>query len=308
MAEELALFSLGSIDAPGSENNVADLQTAEGLLALMALPSVGNARAIKFAQKFRSADAFNDASPETRRHVGGVAIEDHVHLTHLGVPGGAIAVGFFDDAYPSAVREIPNPPAVIWVRGSLPDPARRIAVVGTRSATPWGAQLARSIGEDAAEAGVSVVSGLAFGVDIAAHRGALAAGGHTVAVLGSGIDVPSPREHANEVEEILESGGCLIAEVPPGTPPNPRTLVSRNRIQSGLSYATIVVQCGLKSGTLSTAKFALDQKRVLALPVPPEAERVHPENAGSESMLSASPAPVVLATRDDLASLLALIS
>jgi len=305
MAEELALFSLGSVDASRAEADVADLQTAGGLLALMELPRVGSGRAIKFAQQFRSADAFNDASPETRRHVGGVGVADRVHLMQPTVPDGARLVGYFDDDYPSSLRDIPNPPAVLWVRGSLPDPARRIAVVGTRSATPWGAKLAASMGEDAAEAGVSVVSGLALGIDIAAHRGALAVGGHTVAVLGSGIDAPSPREHRTDADAILGAGGCLIAEVPPGTPPNARTLVARNRIQSGISYATIVVQCGLKSGTMTTAKFTREQGRVLALPVPPEAERGHPENAGSGSLLSASPAPRPLASRDDLSSLLA---
>lgn len=296
---------LVSIDVSQGEADIADLQTAGGLLALMELPRVGSGRAITFAQQFRSARAFNDASPEKRHHVGGVAVEDRVHPLKPVVPDGARLVGYFDGDYPSSLRGIPNPPAVLWVRGSLPDPARRIAVVGTRSATPWGARLAASIGAAAAEAGVSVVSGLALGIDIAAHRGALAVGGHTVAVLGSGINTPSPRAHRTDADAILEARGALIAEVPPGTPPSVRTLVARNRIQSGLSYATIVVQCGLRSRTLTTAMFTREQGRVLALPVPPEAERAHPENAGSGSLLSASPAPRLLASREDLSSLLA---
>ncbi|SDC57121.1 DNA-processing protein DprA [Rhodococcus tukisamuensis] len=304
MDEQPTLFPLEDVDVSADAGDAADLQTALGLLALMDLPRVGSGRAIRFAQQFGSAEAFNTAAPEQRQRAGGVAVEDPVQVLDRDVPDGARLVGYFDDDYPTSLRGIANPPAVLWIQGALPDPARRIAIVGTRSATRWGASMAASIAEAAAAAGVSVVSGLALGIDIAAHRAALAAGGHTVAVLGSGIDTPTPREHQADAHAIVEAGSCLISEVGPGTRPSARTLVARNRIQSGLSYATVVVQCGLKSGTMTTAKFTREQERELVLPVPPEEEQRHPENAGSAALARLSPPPRLLQVRGDLADLL----
>ncbi len=290
-----------------AEASVAgDLQTAAGLLALTSLAGIGSGRAIKLARAFRSADEFNRAGPEARRRVAGVAVEGSVSAVEVAVPDDSVRViGYFDGEYPQALREIKDAPAVLWALGRLPDPARRVAVVGTRSATAWGISMAEATAADAAAAGVSVVSGLALGIDIAAHRAALLAGGHTTAILGSGIDRVTPREHRADATQIVESGGCILTEQKPGTAPSARTLVARNRLQSGLSAATIVVQCGAKSGTMSTARFAVEQGKILGLPAPPETERQHPENAGSLSLLRGIPSARFLRSREDLAGLLA---
>lgn len=304
MTEDVALFSLDG-DIEGDEGDeTRDLQTAEGLLALKRLPKVGDTRAIKLAREFRSSAALNRSDPARRKAVAGVSVDHCFPSFTTTVPHGARMVGYFDVEYPEALRTISNPPAVLWIAGELPDPARRVAIVGTRSATPWGLQMAESIAGAACARGVTVVSGLALGIDIAAHRGAILSGGPTIAVLGSGVDNISPREHQRDAEEILSTGGAIISEVPPWTAASPRTLVARNRLQSALSFATIVVQCGVKSGTMSTAKFAIDQQRVLAIPAPPENELTHPEHAGSVSLTQASPAPRILRSRDDLDTLL----
>jgi DNA processing protein len=285
-----------------------DLQTPAGLLALMSFKGVGSGRAIKLARAFGGSEAFNDASPEARKLAAGVTVEGFVSVRDVEPPHESVRiVGYFNDDYPQALSEIKDAPAVLWIRGKLPDPAPRVAIVGTRAPTEWGTVMARAAAADAAASGVSVVSGLALGIDIAAHRAVLEAGGDTIAVLGSGIDKPTPQEHAADAEEIVESGGCLLTEQAPGTPASSRTLVARNRLQSGLSAATIVVQCGIKSGTMSTARFALDQSRILALPQPPEGEQGEPENAGSLSLIGATPPPQVLRSRDDLAALLSMI-
>src|SRR5262249_12251820 len=154
-----------------------------------------------------------------------------------------------------------------WTRGCLPAlNAVATAIVGSRAASPYALSVATQLAGDLAARGVVVVSGLARGVDSAAHRGALGAGGVTVAVLGSGVDVVYPREHASLAAQIDERG-AVISELVPGTPPNPLFFPLRNRIISGLSRAIVVVEANEKSGSLIPARCALDQGRdVLAVP------------------------------------------
>jgi DNA processing protein len=141
-----------------------------------------------------------------------------------------------------------------------------VAVVGARAATPTGLRLGYELGRDVAAAGLTVISGLARGVDGAAHQGALDAGGSTVAVLGSGVDVVYPRQHAALAGGILTSG-AIVSEFPPGTPPRAEHFPQRNRIISGLSLAVVVVEASERSGSLITARMALEQGRdVLAVP------------------------------------------
>ena len=273
-----ALFEL---DGPAPADG--DLRTVAGLSALLSLRGVGSGRAIRLATAFGNSEAFNAASPEARRRVVGTAVDGRISVLDVVWPESGIALGYFDDAFPEALRSISDPPAVLAVRGVLPSqPA--VAVVGTRTPTQWGTDMAAEIARAAVEAGLAVVSGLALGVDIAAHRAAVAAGGSTLAVLGNGLDVISPRQHIHDAEEIVASGGCLITEQPAGTPASARTLVARNRLQTALSRATIVVQCGSDSGTMKTAEYALKQGRQLAVPLPPENERLGPQCTGSESL------------------------
>jgi DNA processing protein len=176
-------------------------------------------------------------------------------------------VAWTDPVYPPALAAIVDPPPVFWIRGAiaaLDMPA--VAIVGSRAGSPYALAAAERLSADLAASGVAVVSGLARGVDSAAHRAALSGGGTTVAVLGSGADVVYPREHAALAAEIARSG-AILSELVPGTPPHAAFFPQRNRIISGLSRAVVVVEAGEKSGSLITARCALEQGRdVLAVP------------------------------------------
>jgi DNA processing protein len=175
-------------------------------------------------------------------------------------------IGWNDPAYPAALTAIADPPPVLWIRGqagALSVPS--VALVGSRAASPYGLSVAERLAADLAACGLVVVSGLARGVDSAAHRGALSAG-VTVAVLGSGVDVTYPPEHAPLARDI-ERKGAVVSELVPGTPPLPMFFPRRNRIISGLSRAVVVIEASEKSGSLITARCALEQGRdVLAVP------------------------------------------
>jgi DNA processing protein len=171
-----------------------------------------------------------------------------------------------DEKYPELLRNIPDPPAVLYVRGELLENEVPVALVGSRKATPYGLNVTQTLARDLAKIGVTIVSGLARGVDARAHHAALEAGGRTIAVLGSGIDVIYPSEHKMLVEKIIRSG-AVISEFPMETPPNRDNFPVRNRIISGLSHLVVVVEASDKSGSLITARMAAEQGReVLAVP------------------------------------------
>jgi DNA processing protein len=182
---------------------------------------------------------------------------------HAGIAGIAIT----SMSYPPLLQKIVDPPPFLWLKGDpagLSRPA--VAVVGARAATPTGVRMGYQLGRDLAAAGLVVVSGLARGIDASAHLGALDAGGVTVAVLGSGIDRIYPPEHLGLADRIVDQG-ALVSELVPGAPPRAPHFPLRNRIISGLSRAVVVVEASEKSGTLITARAALDQGRdVLAVP------------------------------------------
>src|SRR5687768_10361520 len=172
-----------------------------------------------------------------------------------------------DVRFPTALAAIHDPPQLLWIRGDvgvLRAPA--VAVVGSRAASPYALEVARRLGADLARRNVTVVSGMARGVDSAAHRGALEGGGVTVAVFGCGADIIYPREHAALANSICERG-ALVSEFPPGTRPLKGHFPQRNRIISGMSLAVVVCEAAEGSGSLITAEFALEQGRaVLAVP------------------------------------------
>lgn len=172
---------------------------------------------------------------------------------------------FWDPGYPQILRQIPDPPVLLYGCGSLPEgPA--LAIVGTRHPTDFGKVFTEQLAEEMAVAGVVVVSGLARGIDAAAHRGTLNGGGRTLAVLGCGIDRIYPTENRRLYHQIIEQG-ALLSEYPPGTEPLPGHFPGRNRIISGLSKATLVIEASRDSGSLITAEFALEQGReVIAVP------------------------------------------
>lgn len=188
-----------------------------------------------------------------------------------------------DPDYPPLLREIASPPPVLYVRGHL-DCLHRpaLAVVGTRQATSYGFRMAKTMTQAAASTGIVIVSGLARGIDTAAHATAVEAKGVTIAVFGSGIDVIYPWENDQLARRIIDTGGALVSEFPLGAAPLRHHFPQRNRIISGLAKATLLVEAGEKSGALVTAKFALDQNReVLAIPGPVTS----PQSVGTNSWL-----------------------
>lgn len=181
---------------------------------------------------------------------------------------GAVAVTREDSEYPPLLRAIQDAPPVLFVRGrvALAD-ARTLGVVGARNGTAYGTRMARRLARDLSLMGVTIVSGLARGIDSAAHRGTVDAKARTVAVLGSGVDVIYPPEHRVLADEILANGGSIVSEQVPGTPPKGYHFPARNRIISGLSEGLLLVEAAKQSGAMSTVMFAGEQGReVLALP------------------------------------------
>ena len=181
---------------------------------------------------------------------------------------GARAVFWGDEDYPSLLSPIDSPPDVLFVRGSLPPPGvPSLAIVGSRASTRYGGSQARRIARELAQKGVAIVSGLARGVDAAAHLGALERGGRTVAVLGSGLSQLYPPENKDLAARILGEGGAIVSELSPDAPPLPYHFPVRNRIISGLSHGVLLIEARQKSGTHSTINYALAQGReIFALP------------------------------------------
>ena len=182
---------------------------------------------------------------------------------------GADVLLLDDGTYPQLLREIADPPITLYVKGDwaacLEGPC--VAIVGSRRCSTYGQNVATMLARDLASRGVVVVSGLARGIDAAAHRGALEAGGRTVAVLGTGVDEVYPRDHRKLAGEILAKGGALVSQFPLGTPPIPENFPYRNRIISGLSLGVVLVEAAENSGSLITARLAMEQNReVFAVP------------------------------------------
>ena len=243
-------------------------------------PGIGPRAAAKLLERFGSAEAVYSATrseleqlrliPEAvdtiiARNLQAAAEAEIKAVRKLG--GDILLLD--DGVYPSSLREIYDPPIVIYVKGSwsecLDQPC--IAVVGSRRCSTYGQNSALMIARDLAQRGVTVVSGFARGIDAAAHRGALEAGGRTVAVLGTGIDEYYPRDHKKLAGEILDNGGALVTQFPLGTPPVSENFPYRNRIISGLSLGVVVVEASENSGSLITARLAMEQNReVFAIP------------------------------------------
>ncbi|MDR3642043.1 MAG: DNA-processing protein DprA [Candidatus Doudnabacteria bacterium] len=199
---------------------------------------------------------------------------------------------FRDKNYPKLLLQIPKFPPLLYYRGALPDPEELcLAVVGTRNITNYGRVIIPQLVEPLVDCGCVIVSGMAFGVDGAAHQVAVKKGRRTVAVLGGGLDEKSlyPKHHAFLAQQIIGTGGTLFSEYPMGTPNFKQNFVARNRIISGMSLATIIIECDLKSGTLITAKHALDQNRqVYAVPGP----IYSPQSLGPNNLIKMGAKPI----------------
>lgn len=239
---------------------------------------IGAVRLRNLIQHFGDVETAWHASPQEMRAAGlgpklietmqqvraGVSLElvwERVHSLGIQV------LTWEDEAYPRRLKEIDQPPPVLYLRGNLlPEDEWAVAIVGTRGITAYGRQVTAEIASVLARRGVTVISGLARGVDAEAHKVALNAGGRTLAVLGSGVDQIYPPEHRQLANQIIASG-ALMSDYAPGTPPDGVNFPPRNRIISGLSMAVIVIEAGERSGALITAEFAADQGReVFAVP------------------------------------------
>jgi len=248
-------------------------------LALLCVPGIGSVSAGKILAEFPEAERAFGASAARLRELGLsarqaealAAFRDFSPVERLAeqvAASGQRALAFTDPEYPAALRTLHSPPPVVFVRGDINIKTELAAcVVGTRQPTPYGLKVAEHLGAALSRSGICTVSGGARGIDAQAHRGAMAAGGPTVAVLGTGLDVPYPPEHVTLFEQIVASGGALLGELPPGTPPLRGSFPARNRLLAGLGRACVVVEAGEKSGALITARLAMEQgKPVLAVP------------------------------------------
>jgi DNA processing protein len=174
-------------------------------------------------------------------------------------------ISFQNSAFPDILRNIADPPKSINVLGTLPKD-NLVAIVGTRRCSPYGEQITYQLAGELAKAGITIVSGLAIGIDSIAHRAAIDAGGRTVAVVAHGLDRMYPPKHKNLAKEILATGGAIVSEYELGTPPAKHRFVDRNRIIAGLSQAVIITEAGEGSGALITANRAKDTRMVMAVP------------------------------------------
>ncbi len=195
-----------------------------------------------------------------------------------------------DETYPQRLKEIDQPPPVLYIRGEyLPDDLFAVAIVGTRRVTPYGRQITEELSHFLSANGMTVISGLARGVDAVAHQATLKAGGRTIAVLGSGVDKIYPPEHRTLAEQMMERG-ALISDYAPGTPPDASNFPPRNRIISGLSLAVVVVEAGETSGALITAEFAAEQGReVFAVP----GSILAPQSKGTNKLIQKGALPLL---------------
>ncbi|SMO43463.1 DNA-processing protein DprA [Gracilimonas mengyeensis] len=183
---------------------------------------------------------------------------------------GAQIITLADENYPPLLKQIYDPPILLWIKGNpeaLSKPG--VAVVGTRNTSAYGRNMAQKFSEALVNQGLCVYSGLAYGIDAIAHKSALSKNGATVAVLGSGIDWIYPAKHKPLTQQIVESGGAVITEFPPGAKPDAGNFPVRNRVVSGLSHGVLVIESGIKGGSMITADLGLDQNReVFAVPHP----------------------------------------
>lgn len=248
-------------------------------LRLAMVPGVGPRTRRLLLDRFGSSEAVLAAAPSELRSVEGVgpkltarilAARDEVDvegLIGLCRQRDVQIIAEMDEAYPPVLRQIPDPPPVLFVRGELkPQDGLAIGIVGTRHATHYGLRQAERLAASLARAGLTIVSGLARGIDAAAHRGAIAAGGRTLAVLGSGVLNIYPPEHQRLAEEVV-AHGVLLSEAPPLAAPHSGVFPQRNRVISGLSLGVLVIEAGDRSGALITARQAMEQGReVFAVP------------------------------------------
>jgi len=249
-------------------------------IALNMTPGVGPRVTARLLEHFGSAEAIFDAprrelallrlTPESIESIANRELHERAEreIENVRKLGGDILV-LDDGVYPTLLRETYDPPVVLYVKGEWAESLEKpcVAIVGSRRCSTYGQNAALMLARELAERGLTIVSGLARGIDAAAHRGALEAGGRTVGVMGTGLDQIYPRDHKKLADDILQNKGALVTQFPLGTPPVSENFPYRNRVISGLSLGIVVVEAAENSGSLITARLAMEQNReVFAVP------------------------------------------
>lgn len=292
--------------------------SAVALLALIGLKRIGRATALKIVDQpipVTASDASRAALIEGIRHALPYPISasdldsswarSQEHFDRCK-DQGIQALSFHDDCYPERLRRIPDPPAVLFVKGSLEGThaAKSLAVVGARAPTAWARAASRDFAHIAAESGRVIVSGLAHGCDTLAHKGCLVARGVGVAVLAHGLDRIYPAANRDLADDLMESGGCLISEYPPGVRPSRLAFADRDRLQSGLADAVCVIETDVGGGAMHTVRFARKQGRTILCAAHPTAFLRDTRTRGNQKLLHdgwAKPIPDVAAFRQFIA-------
>ena len=285
------------------------------LIALAASEGIGPVLAARLLEEFGSVERVLGASGAALSRVRGVGAKTATKLA-TGIAAarsraddeldrlarlGGTAIGKGSDAYPPLLAELPDAPLVLFVLGALDHQRHGVGIVGSRRCTGYGLEQAERFGSALAGAGLGVVSGGARGIDTAAHRGALLAKGHTTVVLGCGLSHTYPPENRALFEGVLESGGAIVSELPCDAPPRSEHFPSRNRLISGLSLGTLVIEAAMRSGALITARVAAEDhgREVLALPGRVDS----PASAGTLDLLRRGGAQLVCEPSDVLHAL-----
>ena len=288
-----------------------DIEHLKYWVAFNRVRGTGRARFQLLERKFGSlADAWTasqsdlvaaglDASTAQKMTASRAKIDPDAEMAALQ-KSGVRALTWHDDEYPARLKEVYDLPPVIYVRGRIePEDERSVALVGTRRPTAYGREAAHRMGFDLVGAGVTVVSGLARGIDAVVHRAALEAEGRTIAVMGSGPDVVYPPEH-KDLAAAVSNNGAVVSEHPLGVRPDARNFPRRNRIMSGMTMGTVVIEADVKSGALITARHALEQNReVFAVP----GNVFSPHSRGANGLIRDSAAKLVMDHRDILEEL-----
>jgi DNA processing protein len=263
-----------------------NLKSAGNIFNLLKYSRVNNYKARLLIEYFQNSAELKNAPSLLLEQVAKCGNIDFREFNYTPIPSydDVSVVTYFDQEYPSGLKDLKDAPLLLWVRGEIPR-ARGISIVGTRNADEWGKKQTYEISRIAAESGLTVISGLALGIDTQAHIGCLDGHGITVAILACDVRFPTPKSNLLLAERILENSGCLIAEVPPGTQTEAGNLIARNRLQAAWSSALVVTQSGVPSGTLHTVRFALELNRKLVV-LKPKDDSNKSEYAGNHQLIN----------------------
>ena len=275
-------------------NEAAFTPSTIGMAALLTLKGIGRRAALRIISSPLHVSSANEnlvklaraaKVPEVDMAGAWREAEDNLNRS---IESGIKAFSVHDDGYPMRLRNTPDPPAILYVKGDASGlhAPRSIAVIGTREPTAYGEKVARRSAATASEKGFVVVSGLAHGCDTLGHEGCLDQNGVGVAVMAHGLEKVYPAANRDLASRLLEAGGCLVSEYPLGMTPMRTAFAERDRIQSGLSDAVLVIETDVKGGTMHTVRFSREQKRPLACIDHPESWRHEPKTQGNQMLIA----------------------